>query len=162
MTILALFSTILGLALWLGAVVFVTFFVYPVVARRLAPSKAAEVLDLLYYRYYYLGLAGGVLMEVGGSAALVNVSGRIPTITFMCLTGAALVGFLYGGLVTLPRMVDLRQQLQSSAGSDENFPLRDRFDQALRFLVFVNSLVLCFLIGSAIALATMASPETQV
>ena len=73
----------------------------------------------------------------------------------MCLTGAALIGFLYGGLVTLPRMVALRRQLQSSAGSDENFQIRDRYDQEIRFLVFVNYLVLCLLLGAAIALATL-------
>ena len=159
MTIAALILTIIGLSVWLGAVVFKTFIVSPTLARKLTPSKLAEVLDVLFPRYYWLGVGGGITMLAGGTGALNDASIRTPTITYMVLTGLALVLFLYARLVILPRMVSLRARLQSSAGiHQESIHVRDRFDQANFVAVFLNFLVMGLLVGAAVALGFLLSP----
>lgn len=152
--ILALFATILGLACWLGAVVFATYFVFPVLFRKLTPGKAAEVNDHISLRYYYLGMACGGLMEMGGTLALLTAPKIWPTIIFMGLTALAMVGFMWGGIVMLPRAIDLRQRLQSTAGSEENFPIRERYDQIVRLSLFLNWVTVFILLGAALALAS--------
>jgi hypothetical protein len=159
MGILGLFTTITGLALWLGSVVFVTFFVNPVLARRLTPGKLVEVSDQISARLYWLGMGCGILMLVGGVANLVETR-SVPTITFLVLTGIGMGIFLYAGSVILPRAVNLRHRLQSSAGSQENFQLREACDQAERLSTFFNYLVLFLLLGAGAALAMLLGPPS--
>ncbi|NRA97313.1 MAG: hypothetical protein HRU14_14010 [Planctomycetes bacterium] len=73
----------------------------------------------------------------------------------MGLTALALTATLYAWLVLPPRTVSLRTRLQSSAGSQENFVVAERFDQATRLSMFVNVIVLLILLGAAAALATL-------
>jgi len=161
MTKAALILTIVGLAVWLGAVVFKTFIVVPTLARKLPPSKIAETLDLLLPRYYWLGLGGGIAMLAGGTGALNDASIREPTITFMVLTALALIMFLYARLVILPRMGSLRDRLASSAGvQQENLHIRDRYDQANLVSVFLNFLVMGLLVGAAVALGFLLDSGT--
>jgi hypothetical protein len=158
MTILALSATIIGLALWLGAAVFLTWFVGPVVTRRLSPGKATEIMELVSPRFYALGIGGASLMLVGGAGALFDPSIRTPTITFMAFTGVAMALSLYAGFVLLPRTDDLRKRLQSSAGSEENIVVRERYDQALRLANYLHYLVIFLLLGAAAALAALLDP----
>ncbi len=159
MTTAALVLTILGLAVWLGAVIFNTFILASTMARHLTPSKEAELVDAIYPRYYALGAGGGIAMLIGGVGALNDATIRTPTITYMVLTGVALVLFLYARLVIVPRMCNLRQRLQSSAGfQQENVQIRERYDHANFMAVFLNYLVMGFLVGAAIALGFLLSP----
>lgn len=153
MDVLALFVTMIGLAAWLGSAVFMTFFVAPLVNRKLGPSQAREVMDVIAPRQYWLAFASALLMVFGGTGALFYPNLRTPTITFLALTGAALAVVLYASLVIAPRTISLRDRLQSSAGSEMNIEVRERYDQAIRMGTFLNVLSLLFLICAAAALA---------
>lgn len=155
MDIVALFVTIVGLASWFGAAVFMIFVVGPGVTRKLPPTEAAEVLDAIQPRLVWLSLGCAILMAVGGIAALFYPQLRVPTVTFLGLTSVAVALSLYSGLVLLPRTRSLRDRLQSSAGSEMNFQMRERYDQAVRVTLFLNIVVLLLLLGAAIALAAM-------
>ncbi len=155
MDVLALFVTVVGLAAWLGSSVFMTFFVTPVVHRKLPPDEAAMVMDHVGPRQIWLAFGCALLMVSGGVGALFYESLRTPTITFLALTGVALAVVLYGGLVILPRMTSLRDRLQSSAGSEMNFQVRERYDQALRVSAYLNILSMLLLLGAAAALAAV-------
>ena len=65
MTLLGLFGTVVGLAFWLGSVVFFWFFVTPVLSKRLVPGKMAELMGVLNPRYYFLSYICGLLMLIG-------------------------------------------------------------------------------------------------
>jgi uncharacterized membrane protein len=157
MDVLALFVTVVGLSAWMGATIFMSFFVAPVISRRLSPGQAADISDVLQPRLYWVSAASAILMGIGGITALFYPSLRAPTITFLVLTGAAVALSLYGGFVLVPRTTSLRDRLQSSAGSEWNFDVRERYDQATRIAVFLNLLVLLLLLGAAAALAAILS-----
>ena len=155
MDVLAVFATIVGLAAWVGALIFHNFVVSPVVGRNLGPGRTAEVMDRIHTRYYFISLLSGIVMLIGAGGALFAEAIRVPTWTFMGLTGLALTATLYGWLVLHPRTVSLRNRVQSSAGSQENFVVAERFDQVTRLSTFVNMIVLLILLGAAAALATL-------
>lgn len=161
MDILALFITVVGLAVWLGSAIFVTFSVSPVINRRLPPSKVAEVMEQITPRFHWQGVAAAILMLLGGGGALFTPRIQMPTIVFMVLTGVALSLSLYTMFVIQPRVESLRQRLQSSAGSEENFHLRERYDHATRLTSFIGGLVLIILLGAAAALAAMIGPTPK-
>jgi uncharacterized membrane protein len=158
MTQLGLFGTVLGLAVWLGAVVFLSTVVTPAMTRRLGPGKASELLTVVNKWYYVFSYASGALMLIGGVAPLAHPEQKGTAITFISLTAGALAVSLYGGLVVGPRANDLRDRLQGSAGSEENHWLRDRFDHFSRFAMFLNVLVICILVGAAITLGWLFVP----
>ncbi len=155
MDVLAVFATIAGLGAWIGSLIFHSFVVSPVVGRNLGPGKTADLMDRIHTRYYVISLLSGIVMLIGGGCALFAEAIRIPTWTFMGLTALALTATLYAWLVLHPRTVSLRTRLQSSAGSQENFVVAERFDQATRLSMFVNVIVLLILLGAAAALATL-------
>jgi uncharacterized membrane protein len=155
MDVLALFLTVIGLASWLGSTVFMMFVVVPVAQRRLGATQSREILDVMGPRHSFLAVISAVLMLSGGTGALFHEQLRTPTITFMVLTGVALAIVLYASLVIFPRTASLRDRLQGSAGSEMNFEIRERYDQALRLAMFYNVLNLVILTGAAAALASL-------
>ena len=158
MTQLGLFGTIVGLSVWLGAVVFLSTVVTPAMTRRLGPGKASELLTVVNKWYFVFSYASGAVMMVGGVAPLAHAEQKSTAVTFLCMTAGALAVSLYGGLVVGPRADNLRDQLQGSAGSEENHWLRDRFDHFYRFSMFLNWLVICLLVGAAITLSWLFVP----
>jgi len=155
MDILAGFATIVGLAAWTGSSIFLTFFVAPLITRKLGPGRAAEMLDQIHPRYYWTSFLSGIVMLIGAGGALFTEAVRLPTVTFMGLTALALTLTIYGWLVVHPRIVSLRNRVQSSAGSQENFVIAERFDQANRLNSFINLLCLLILLGAAAALGAL-------
>jgi Domain of unknown function (DUF4149) len=153
MTLLGLFGTAVGLASWLGSVVFFWFFVTPVLSKRLVPGKMAELIGVLNPRYYFLSYVCGLLMLIGVINPIINEKTRAWAIAFISLTLVSLAISLYGGIVVSPRSQDLRERLQSSAGSDENLWIRDRFDHTNRLSMFLNGLVILLLLGAAYCLS---------
>ena len=61
-------------AIWVGAIVFQSFFVAPVLFRQVAGADASRVLRALFPRFYYLGLGCGAAMLAGLIAA--GLAGR--------------------------------------------------------------------------------------
>lgn len=153
MPLLGLFGTVLGLSLWLGSVFFFLFFVTPTLYKRLTPDIAGDVTDILNRWYYYLSWMCGGTMLVAAVPALAH--DRNNTVAFMILTGVAVGVTLYAGLVTHPRMRDLRERLRSSAGTEENLYLRDRFDHTTRLSHFLNGCVILLLSAAALALSAV-------
>lgn len=159
MDVLALFVTVVGLSAWLGSTIFMSFCVLPAISRKLAPTEAAGVTDILQPRLYWLALGGALLMSVGGTTSLFYPTLKTPTITFLCLTGLAVVIALYVGFVIGPRTTSLRDRLQGSAGSEWNFEMRERYDQATRVGMYLNLLILLLLLGAAAALAAILATD---
>jgi hypothetical protein len=155
MTLLGLFGTVIGLAFWLGAVVFFWFFVTPVLSKRLVPGKMAELMGVLNPRYYFLSYICGLMMLIGAIQPIRTEATRLYAIVFISLTLISIAISLYAGIVVSPRSQDLRERLQSSAGSDENLWIRDRFDHTNRLSIFLNGLVILLLLGAAYCLSAL-------
>ena len=54
-----------AVAIWVGAIVFQSFFVAPVLFRQVTGADASRVLRALFPRFYWLGLGCGVAMLAG-------------------------------------------------------------------------------------------------
>jgi hypothetical protein len=61
-------------AIWVGAIVFQSFFVAPVLFRQVAGADASRFLRALFPRFYWLGLGCGAAMLAGTAA--VGSAGR--------------------------------------------------------------------------------------
>jgi hypothetical protein len=162
MTLLGLFGTVVGLAFWLGSVVFFWFFVTPVLSKRLVPGKMAELMGVLNPRYYFLSYVCGLLMLIGAIQPIRAESTRTYAIIFISLTLISIAISLYAGIVVSPRSQDLRERLQSSAGSDENLWIRDRFDHTNRLSIFLNGLVILLLLGAAYCLSALINAARSI
>ncbi len=157
MTLLGLFAVVTGLALWLGSVVFFWWVVIPVFSKGLVGGKVAENLNSIGRFYYLLSYACGFLMLFGSLGALSNADMRPNTIAFMVFTAVGEAISLYAGIVVQPRSLGLRERLQSSAGTDENPFIRERFDHSNRLSIFLNALVVCTLLAASLCLSAMLS-----
>ncbi len=69
MSTLALTAVTLAAALWVGAIVFQSFFVAPVVFRELDEEGARRFLRAVFARFFRLGLACGAVMIAGSATA---------------------------------------------------------------------------------------------
>jgi hypothetical protein len=116
--------------LWLGSIVFFSFFLAPVLFRVLAPADAARLVRAVFPRYYLLGIVCGLIL-----CSLLVLQRDVPRL-------AAVVSFtlidLYCRQVLTPRINEARD-----AG-----PTRQaEFDRMHRLSVQLNGVVMLGLVG---------------
>jgi len=141
---------LIGLTAWIGAILFFSFGVAPVIFKVLDASSAAKFVRTLFPRYYAWGataatvalasFTSGVLIypEFRGVAALVQILG---------LLGGVLVN-LYCGNVLTPKINQARD-----AGPEQS----ERFDRLHRLSVRLNAAMM--LGGLALIVAFASRPE---
>jgi uncharacterized membrane protein len=111
MSIALSYSFILGWGLWMGAIIFFSFFVAPAAFRELEPEHAGRFIRTLFPRYYLFG-------AVCGALALVSGGGLIGLRYWPWKTGGTVLALLAGMVVLvlwarhrlLPRMNSLREE----------------------------------------------------
>lgn len=130
------FVELLAIVLWLGSIVFFSFFVAPSLFRVLGPMEAGRAVRSIFPRYYLLGIFCGLTL-VGVQVA----RGML---------------WYWGGMIrpaivlfALLTMVDIytRQVLTPSINSarDAGHSLKPRFDALHRRSVMLNGFVLLLL-----------------
>lgn|GEM_PF-4842964 len=155
LSVLALFVTTLGLAIWMGSAVFGSFVVAPLVNRRLQPSQAREMMSQLAPRQHWLAFVCAALMMLGSGGILWIERLRTPAIGFFASTGFALMLELFLGLVMAPKAARIRERMQSSAGTEWNLDWRGSYDHAVRICGFLSALILLVLVSSCAFLASV-------
>jgi hypothetical protein len=106
--IIATFIYLLALACWLGGIVFFSFFVSPIVFKRLPLGEAGNVLNGLFPLYYKLGYVAGAIAVV---LALYFAAYRSPRMYWAgaALTLAISLGLtVWAGAVVRPRIAAVR------------------------------------------------------
>lgn len=116
--------------LWLGSIVFFSFFLAPVLFRVLAAADAARVVRALFPRYYLLGIVCGLILCL---LLILRWDGlRLAVVAFLTLID------LYCRQSLTPRINEARD-----AG-----PMRQtEFDRMHRLSVQLNGVVMLGLIG---------------
>ena len=135
MTILMQFLYLLSLVMWLGAIIFFSFFTAPVVFKMLEREQAGDLIGAIFPRYYKLQYVCGGLMLV--SLGMVQGVGLNPHWIFL---GIMLVCALYAGQVINPEARKIKEQLRAGEGNEE--ALKERFKSMHSFSVKLNSAVL--------------------
>jgi uncharacterized membrane protein len=100
------FIHLLSLVMWMGSIIFFSFFTAPAVFRLLDRQKAGEVVGAIFPKYYAIGYICSVL-----AAATLMLSPRGmegPPLIFLTVMAACT---FYAGLVINPQARVLKQQM---------------------------------------------------
>lgn len=141
MSFLAQFLYLLGLVLWVGGIVFFSFFTTPTVFTQLPKDMASLVITAIFPKYYLLGYVAGGMMAVGTLTEALLVK-QLPLIRVVLL--ALMLGCsVYAGSVVRPQVHDLKVQMKTvEEDSDLGKTLKARFDALHRRSVVLNIVVL--------------------
>ena len=140
MTTFAQFVYLLALVMWIGAIIFFSFFTAPVVFKQLERKQAGELIGAIFPRYYKLQYVCGGLMLI--SLATLQGGALNPNWLFLAIMiGCA----LYAGQVVNPEARKLKEQIAEAGGNDE--ALEARFKSLHSMSVKLNSAVLVMGLG---------------
>lgn len=132
---------LLGLALWVGGIVFFSFFTTPTVFIQLPKEMASNLISALFPKYYLLGYFCGGAMALATliESALMR---QLPWIRLLVL--ALMIGCsVYAGQAIRPQVHDVKVQMKSvEEGTDIAKTLKTRFDSLHRLSVVLNVVVL--------------------
>lgn len=141
MSFVAQFLYLLGLVLWVGGIVFFSFFTTPTVFTTLPKDMASQVITVIFPRYYLLGYIAGGMMLFGTLVEALLVK-QWPWIRLALLV-VMLAASVYAGVVVRPQVHDLKIQMKTVEEDTElGKTLKARFDSLHRFSVILNMLVL--------------------
>jgi len=104
---------VVGVAVWLGAIVFMSFLVAPAVFRTLPRAEAGQVVGAIFPGYYVLGAACGVLVVACAGGLLWSGAARGPWLAGTALAATMLAVTLYAGGVVQPRAAALRAEIHA-------------------------------------------------
>jgi hypothetical protein len=140
---------LLALAIWVGSIVFFSFFTTPTLFTQLPREMASQIITVIFPRYYALGYACGAVLLLTSliEAALMR---QWPLIR-LALVALMLGSTLYAGMVLRPEVHELKIQMKTvEEGTDLGIRLKGKFDRAHRLSVILNMVVLIsglFLLG---------------
>jgi len=136
------FLYILSLVVWIGSIIFFSFFTAPVVFKILDREKAGEVVGVIFPRYYAIGYVCCIL----SMTALLVASGGVPDLRFTFLAVMAGCTF-YAGLVVGPQARDIKAEIKSQDDPQKKDVLQSRFDKIHVLSVRLNATVLVVGLG---------------
>ncbi|MCB9834386.1 MAG: DUF4149 domain-containing protein [Planctomycetes bacterium] len=141
---------LVAMGVWLGGVVFFSFFTAPVIFERLPRNTAADLISVMFPRYYNLGYFCGSAMLVAAAYPVYLDPGSANCWATWSLALIATVIAIYAGRAVMPRVRRLRLAAASSAGSPEHGENRRAYEQAHQLSMILNSGVLLLLIAQAL------------
>lgn len=140
MGVLVNFIHLLSLVMWMGSIIFFSFFTAPAIFRLLDRQKAGEVVGAIFPKYYGIGYICSVL-----AAATLMLSSRGmegPPLIFLTIMAACT---FYAGLIINPQARNLKQQMQEQPENRE--ALETQFKSLHGWSVRLNGAVLMFGLG---------------
>lgn len=145
---------LLALGIWVGSVVFFSFFTAPTLFGALPRDMAGRAVSAIFPRYYALGAVCGLVALLTG----LLLGARQPAFGRLLAAELVLLGLMtgiviYAGRVVLPQAADTRQALpgiEGTAGYDE---AKARFDALHRRSVLLNGTVLLLGVASTVLFA---------
>lgn len=150
---------LLALGIWVGSVVFFSFFTAPTLFGALPRDMAGRAVSAIFPRYYALGAACGALGLLSG----LLLGARQPAFGRLLACELVLLGLMtgivvYAGRVVLPQAAQARLALPAIEGTPAYDGAKARFDSLHRRSVLLNGTVLLLGIAS-IALYSLQKPN---
>ena len=130
------FIYLLSLVVWIGSIVFFSFFVAPVVFKSLEREKAGELVGIIFPRYYKLGYACGTLILLSFLAA-----GTEGIDLKWCAWGTMCLTSVLAGVVVNPKAKLLKEKIKS-ASEEEKSEFEAQFKSLHSFSVKLNAVTL--------------------
>ncbi len=142
---------LLALVIWIGGVVFFSFFTAPALFSALPREMAGRATAAIFPRYYMMGgICGGVALLTCAFLAMRRGGLQRLALAEMLLLIAMIGLTLYAGGVILPEAASLRPILNSHPPSEDLEAARSRFTVLHGRSVAMNGLVL--LLGAGVIL----------
>ncbi len=141
MSFLVQWFYLLALAIWVGGIVFFSFFTTPALFIHLPRDMASQVITLLFPRYYTLGyFAGGTLLAMTlVESILMRQLPWIRVLLILVMLGST----GYAGALLRAEIHDLKVEMKTVVeGSDRGIQLKTKFDALHRLSVILNMVVL--------------------
>jgi len=108
------FIYLLSLVVWIGSIVFFSFFVAPVVFKTLEREKAGELVGIIFPRYYKLGYVCGTLILLS-----FLVSGAEGIGLKWCAWGIMILASVLAGVGVNPKAKLLKEKIKSASEEDK-------------------------------------------
>lgn len=140
---------LLALTLWVGGIVFFSFFTTPALFANLPKDMASQMITILFPRYYMLGYVcgGTLLLSTLVESILVRQLPLIRLLVILLMLGST----VYAGVIVRPEVHNLKIQMKTvEEGTDLGNHLKAKFDGLHRLSVILNMVVLVsgiFLVG---------------
>ena len=139
MTTLIHFIHLLSLILWMGSIIFFSFFAAPSIFRLLDRKQAGEVVGAIFPKYYAIGYVCSVLATV--TLMLRPPEVATPPLLFLAVMAACT---FYAGVIINPQARELKAQILEQP---ENEELEKHFRSLHGWSVRLNATVLIFGLG---------------
>lgn len=141
---------LIAMGIWLGGVVFFSFFTAPVIFRRLARVQATDLISVIFPSYYRLGYVCGSVMLIAGAYPIFRERDTLPGWTAELIAMLATGLSVYAAKVVMPRVSRFRSTAQSAAGTPAQSEARRLHDQAHQLSMTLNLTVLLLLLAEAV------------
>lgn len=144
---------LIALAAWIGAILFFSFGVAPIIFKVLAPESAAKFVRALFPRYYAWGATCGAIAlpaYLGAPLSFQEFRGPMVAVQSLLIMAGTLVMFYCGQSLT-PAI---------NAARDAGPAEKARFDRLHRRSVRLNGAVLLIGLGLFLAYAYRGAPKT--
>src|SRR5258706_11203367 len=110
---------LVALGLWVGSIVFFSFFIAPTVFKVLKPEDAARLQRALFPKYYLVGiLCAGVGVVCVGLLVAERVFGKWPGVLSLLLLAGMGATDLWLRQAVVPHMAEIREQRVAAKESD--------------------------------------------
>ena len=130
------FIYLLSLVVWIGSIVFFSFFVAPVVFKTLEREKAGELVGIIFPRYYKVGYVCGTLIFLS-----FLILGEEEMGLKWCAWGIMGLASILAGVVVNPKAKLLKEKIKSKS-DEEKSELEAKFKSLHSFSVKLNAATL--------------------
>ena len=149
---------LLALGIWVGSVVFFSFFTAPTLFGALPRDMAGRAVSAIFPRYYALGAVCGAVALLSG----LLLGSRQPAFGRLLASELVLLGLMtgiviYAGRVVLPQATEARLALPGIEGTAAYDQSKARFDALHRRSVLLNGCVLILGVASTTLFALQRS-----
>lgn len=151
---------LLALGVWVGSVVFFSFFTAPTLFGALPRDLAGRAVSAIFPRYYALGAVCGAVALLSG----LLLGARQPAFGRLLACELVLLGLMtgivvYAGRVVLPQAAQARMALPAVEGSPAQAEAKARFDALHRRSVLLNGTVLILGVASIALYSLQEAPR---
>ena len=136
------FIYLLSLVIWIGSIIFFSFFTAPAVFKTLDREKAGKLVGIIFPRYYAIDYICGIL----SISSLIIGAKMVPDARFFLLTVMAGCTF-YAGLVVGPRAKNLKEEIKFQSNPQGKDALKLKFDKTHALSVRLNGTILVLGLG---------------
>lgn len=133
---------LLSLSIWIGSMVFFSFFAAPSIFQSLPREEAGKVVAAIFPKYYWQGVVCGLVALAASCVLGIRTRWSGLLILRMILLGMMVLAVLYSVLSLQPKIHAVKDQLTASGSALPPDPVRAEFSRLHQRSFGINAAVL--------------------